>query len=112
MICSHYTSLYSIGQDVGVPFQYIIRRLTVRSREVSKPRRHWYSSLNYRIALQFDRHIVSSAVDVPAKFQSDRTILNIYKSRGFDLLRDLTVSRLFDYRNRAHVEMVHRPYIG
>ena len=39
-----------------------------RSREIG--------GLNYRIALQFDRHIDSSAAEVPVKFQGDRTILN------------------------------------
>ena len=33
-------------------------------------------SLNYSIALQFDRHIGSTAAEMPVKFQSDRTILN------------------------------------
>ena len=39
-----------------------------RSREIG--------SLNYRIALKFDRHLASSAAEEPVKFQSDRTILN------------------------------------
>ena len=39
-----------------------------RSREIS--------NLNYRIALKFDRHVGSSAAEVPVKFLSDRTILN------------------------------------
>ena len=39
-----------------------------RSREIGR--------LNYRIAMKFDRHISSSAAEVPVKFQSDRTILN------------------------------------
>ena len=32
--------------------------------------------LNYCTALRFDRHVGSSAVNVPVKFQSDRTALN------------------------------------
>ena len=39
-----------------------------KSREVSKQRDWIY---NDRIALKFDRHIGSTAADVPAKFQSD-----------------------------------------
>ena len=34
-------------------------------------------SLNYRITLKFDRHFGSIAAEVPVKFQSDCTILNI-----------------------------------
>ena len=60
------------------PFQYPIRRVLVKSREVS------IGILNYRIALKFGRHIDSSAVDEPVKFQSDRTIFNT----------NLTASRL------------------
>ena len=33
-------------------------------------------SLNYCIAFKFDKHLGSSAADVPVKFQSDRAILN------------------------------------
>ena len=56
--------------------------LFVRSRKVSKP-------LNCRIALKFDRHIDSTAAEVPVKFQSDRTILNtnIAASRLYEILR-------------------------
>ena len=62
-----------------------------RSREID--------SLNYRIALRFNRHIDSSAAQVPVKFQSDWTI--IYQIRGFGTSRDLTIRRLFGYWNRA-----------
>ena len=33
-------------------------------------------SLNYRIALEFDKYIYSPTAEVPVKFKSDRTILN------------------------------------
>ena len=33
-------------------------------------------SLNDRIALKFDRHIGSTAAEVPLKFQSNLTIMN------------------------------------
>ena len=59
-------------------FQYLIRRLIVRSRKVA--------CLYVRIALKFYRHVGSSALDVHVKLQSDRTIL--YKiSRGRDFAR-------------------------
>ena len=48
-----------------------------RSREIGR--------LNCRNALKLDRHIDSSAVEVPVKFQSDRTILN-----KMSRLRDFT----------------------
>ena len=50
---------------------YPIRRLIVKSREVSMPR-HDIDSFNYCIAFTFNRRLDSSA----AKFQTDRTILN------------------------------------
>ena len=52
-----------------------------RSREIG--------SLNYRIALKFDRHFGSTAADVPVKFQSDRSILNtnLVASRLCEILR-------------------------
>ena len=51
-----------------VPFQYAIRRIIVRSREVSKPRD---MRLKYAIALKFDRPGVAEG---PIKFQSDAII--------------------------------------
>ena len=54
------------------PFQYPIRRLIVRSRDRSGET----GSLNYRIALTFDRHIGSTAAEAPVKFQNDNTIRN------------------------------------
>ena len=33
-------------------------------------------SVNYRIALKFDRHLGSSAAEMPVKFQSDTMIQN------------------------------------
>ena len=66
------------------PSQYPKRRLFVRTRKVSKPR-DWYFKLSYR----FDRHIGSTAAEVPVKFQSDRTILNtnLVASRLYEILR-------------------------
>ena len=42
-------------------------------------------SLDYCIALKFDRHIGSSAADVPVKSQSDRTILNTNLKDSVDI---------------------------
>ena len=47
-------------------------RLTARSREVSKPRD---SGLDFSIALKVNRHIGSSAAEMPVKFQSDLNII-------------------------------------
>ena len=46
-------------------------------------------TLNCRIALEIDRHIGSTAAEVPVKFQSDRTILNtnLAASRLYEILR-------------------------
>ena len=33
-------------------------------------------SLNYRIALKFERNIGNAAAEAPVKFQSDRTLLH------------------------------------
>ena len=41
-----------------------------------KPRGNEIGSLNYCIMLKFNRHIGSTATDVPVKFQSNRKILN------------------------------------
>ena len=56
-------------------------------------------SLNYRIALKFDRHVRSTVAKVPVKFQSDRTILNT--NLAASRLWDLTIRRLVGYWNRA-----------
>ena len=44
-------------------------------------------SLNHRIALKFDNHISSGAVEVPVKF-SERPDNSKYKSRDISKLRD------------------------
>ena len=58
-------------QRSWAPSQYPKRRLSVRSRQVSKPQ-DLYLELSDRS--EFDRHFGSSAADVPVKFQSDTTI--------------------------------------
>ena len=54
-----------------------------------KTRSHEIGTLNCRLALKFDRHIGSTAAEVPVKFQSDRTILNtnLAASRLYEILR-------------------------
>ena len=52
-----------------------------------KSRSRKIGSLNYHIALKFDRHIDSDAAEVPVKFQSNRTMLNT----NLMALRDLTI---------------------
>ena len=55
-------------------------------REVSKPRDRYFK-LSYRF--EIDRHIGSTAAEVPVKFQSDQTILNtnLAASRLYEILR-------------------------
>ena len=66
--------------------QYPKKRLSVRSRKVSKPR-DLYLELFDRYEIK--RHFGSSAADVPVKFQSDTTIYstNLVASRLYDILR-------------------------
>ena len=68
-------------------------RLNIRkyvfSQDLVKSRSHEIGTLNCRIALKFDRHIGSTASEVPVKFQSDRTILNtnLAASRLYEILQ-------------------------
>ena len=59
-------TLRTLFISTWAPSQYPKRRLSVRSRKVSKPR-DLYLELS-------DKHFGSSAVDVPVKFRSDTTI--------------------------------------
>ena len=54
-------------------------RLDVLSQDFVKSRSRENGSLKYRIDLKLDRHISSSAAEVPVKFYSDWPILNITK---------------------------------
>ena len=83
--------------DTRAPSQYPKRRLSVRSREVSKPR-DLYLEL-------FDRSEIWQAL----RQQCCRCACQIamrynnlkYRSRGFETLRDLTERRLFGYWDGA-----------
>ena len=57
--------------------------------DLVKYRSHEISTLNCRIALQFDRHIGSTVAEVLVKFQSDGTNLNtnLATSRLYEILR-------------------------
>ena len=81
------------------PSQYPKRRLSVRSRKVSKPR-DWYFKLAYRFKIwqAHRQHCCRSACQI-----SERSDNSKYKSRGFDTLRDLTERRLFAYWDGALV---------
>ena len=57
--------------------------------------------LSYHIALKFDRHIGSSAAEVPVKCQSCQTFLN--KCHSFETSRDLAIRRIIRYWNRVPV---------
>ena len=81
------------------PSQYPKRRLSVRSRKVSKPR-DWYFKLSYRFEIwqAHRQHCCRSACQI-----SERSGNSKYKSRGFETLRDLTERRLFGYWDGALV---------
>ena len=77
------------------PFQYPIRRLIVRSREVSKPR-DWCLELCDRFEIwQAPRqHCYRGACQLSEWCDNFN-----YQSRGFETSRDLTLRRLIGYWN-------------
>ena len=79
------------------PSQYPKRRLSVRSRKVSKPR-DWYFKLSDRFEMwqAHRQHCCRSACQI-----SERSDNSKYKSRGFETLRDLTKRRLYGYWDGA-----------
>ena len=80
-----------------VPFQYQIRRLIVRSREVSKPR-DWYLELSDgpEIWQAPQKHCCWGACQISKRYDNSN-----YQSRGFETSWDLTTRRLIWYWNRA-----------
>ena len=86
-------------QTFWAPFQYPKRRLSVRSRKVSKPR-DWYLKLSYRFAIwqAHRQHCCRSACQISKRSDNSK-----YKSRGFETLRDLTERRLFGYWDGTQV---------
>ena len=81
-LCSHRAlpnPLDTWGGAGGTPWRTGPRfniRWYVLSEDLVKSRSREIGSSSYGIALQFDRHFGSPAAELPAKFQSDRTILN------------------------------------
>ena len=86
-----------VVQRTWAPFQYPIRRLIVRSREVSKPRDRQFELL-YRCEIWQARRqqCCRGACQI-----SQRSDYAKYKSRGIEISRDLTISRLIGYWNGA-----------
>ena len=86
-----------LSPEPWAPSQYPKRRLSVRSRKVSKPR-DWYFKLSYRFEIwqAHRQHCCRSACQI-----SERPDNPKYKSRGFETLRDLTERRLFGYWDGA-----------
>ena len=72
-------------------FKYPLRRLILRSHVKSRSLK--IGSLDYCIALKFERHLGRSAAEMPVKFQGDQTILNTNPVAS----RDLTIRHLIGY---------------
>ena len=64
-----YITLYILTYKIPGPL--FTKRQDVLPTNLVKSRSHEIECYNSRIALKFDRHLGSSAVDVPVKFQSD-----------------------------------------
>ena len=64
-----------VQPNVKAPFQYAIRRHVILY-DLVKTRCRAIDSLNYCIAMKFDRHVSIAAAEVPVKFRSDQTIVN------------------------------------
>ena len=75
------------------PSQYPKRRLSVRSRKVSKPR-DLYLELSDRSEIwqALRQQCCRCACQISERYDNSK-----YKSRGFETLRDLTERRLFGY---------------
>ena len=75
------------------PSQYLKRRLSVRSRKVSKPR-NLYLELSDRSAIwqALRQQCCRCACQISKRYDNLK-----YQSRGFETLRDLTIRRLIAY---------------
>ena len=93
------SGLIKTGLTSRAPSQYPKRRLSVRSRKVSKPR-DWYFKLSYRFEIwqAHRQHCCRSACQV-----SERSDNSKYQSRGFETLRDFTEIRPFGYWDGAQI---------
>ena len=83
--------------DTWAPFQYWIKRVIVRCRDVSKPRDRQFK-LSYRCEIWLARRqqCCRGACQI-----SERSDYSKYKSRGIETSRDLTIRRLIGYWNGA-----------
>ena len=92
-----YQQIMSMG--TRAPFQYPIRRLTVRSRKVSKTRDLYLELPDRSEIWQAPRQqSCRSACQISKRCDN----LN-YQSRGFETSRDLTIRRLIGYWNGAQI---------
>ena len=94
---SFITYLIFFSGDFRAPSQYPKRRLSVRSRKVSKPR-DLYLKLSDRSEIwqALRQHCCRCACQIAKRCGN----LN-YQSRGFETSRDLTIRRLIGYWNGA-----------
>ena len=83
------------------PSQYPKRRLSVRSRKVSKPR-DLYLELSDRSEIwqALRQQCCRCACQISKRYDNLK-----YQSRGFETLRDLTKRRLFGYGDGAQVAL-------
>ena len=100
--CTSHPGFFS--QRSRAPSQYPKRRLFVRSRKVSKPR-DWYFKLSYRFEIwqAHRQHCCRSACQI-----SNRSDKSKYKSRSFEIWRDLTERRIFGYWDGAQLRKAER----
>ena len=70
-------------------------------------------SLNYRIVLKIDKHLGSTAADLPVIILSDRTILNINLEASrfceilqYDVLSDIETVLWFPHYSVLHVSLI------
>ena len=81
--------IYSVTLQYAKGGSFKLWAELLTERDVVKYRSREIGSLNYHIALEFDRHVGSTAAEVPVKFQGDRTILNtnLAASRIYEILQ-------------------------
>ena len=95
----HFLSIISLYVKYRAPSQYPKRRLSVRSRKVSKPR-DLYLELSYRFEIwqALRQQCCRCACQISKRYDNLK-----YQSRGFETLRDLTERRLFRYWDGAQM---------
>ena len=87
----------SIHMVTWAPSQYPKRCLIVRSREVSKPRDLCLELSDHSEIWQaLQQHCCRCACQISKRYNNLK-----YQSRGFEISRDLTIRRLFGYRDGA-----------